>query len=298
MRRSPFTTVILLLPVLLALGVSATPEGPEAASSIMPKATQRTWLERFDMRNKAAKEVKLPKKISEASGLAMSDDGRLFCHDDEKAVIYQLDERTGRIVKEFQLGARPVYGDFEGIAIKGPTFYLVTSSGNIYEAEEGNDNEGVSYRFYNTHLTEKNDVEGLEYDGTRDCLLLACKGDPVKGYAGYKVVYAFDLRTLTLSEQPRLLISIRAVRADSRKGDFAPSGIAWQERSGTFFIISAAGESIIEITRDGIVLGQEELPKKVNPHPEGITFAADGTMIICNDGQGDRGSLTIYTLAR
>jgi uncharacterized protein YjiK len=298
MLRSSVTIGTMLLPVLLTLGIAPTAEAPGAAFSSMPQTIGRSWLDRFDMKNRPVREVKLPKKISEASGLAMSDDGRLFCHDDEKAVIYQLDERTGRIIKEFQLGARPVYGDFEGIAIKGPTFYLVTSSGNIYEAEEGNDNEGVSYRFYSTYLTEKNDVEGLEYDGTNNCLLLACKGDPVKGYAGYKVVYAFDLRSMTLRDQPQLLISIKAVQADARKGNFAPSGIAWQQRSETFFIISAAGESIIEITREGIVLGQEELPRKVNPHPEGITFAADGTMIICNDGQGDRGSLTFYTLVR
>ncbi|MDH3253147.1 MAG: hypothetical protein OEM41_10170, partial [Ignavibacteria bacterium] len=219
MQRSLFRIPVMILPVLFTLGVHPmTAVVPETEPSSAPQTGHRGWLERYDMRNKAAREVRLPKKVSEASGLAMSDDGRLFCHNDEKAVIYQLDERTGRIIKEFQLGDSPVYGDFEGIAIKGPTFYLVTSSGNIYECKEGGDNEVVSYRFYRTYLTEKNDVEGLEYDGTTNCLLLACKGDPVRGYSGYKVVYAFDLSTLTLKEQPQLLIPLKAVRADARKG--------------------------------------------------------------------------------
>ncbi len=297
MLRLPVTIGTMLLPVLMALVIPPT-EAPEARSSEAPQSMRRSWLDHFDMKNTPPITFKLPKKISEASGLAMSDDGRLFCHDDEKAVIYQLDKRSGRIIKEFQLGATPVYGDFEGIAIKGPSFYLVTSSGNIYECKEGGDKEGVSYRFYKTYLTEKNDVEGLEYDGTINALLLACKGEAIRGYSGYRVVYAFDLGTLSLKEQPQMLIPLKVVSPNSRKGRFDPSGIAWQQRSETFFVISADGESIIEISREGIILGQEELPKKYNSHPEGIIFDADGKMFICNDGQGDRGSLTVYSIVR
>jgi uncharacterized protein YjiK len=107
-------------------------------------------------------------------------------------------------------------------------------------------------------------------------------------------VYAFSLKTKSLSEKPRFLIPLDAVTKNSNGGIFRPSGIALHPKSKTFFIIAAHGWSIIELARDGKILSQQSINKKVNPHPEGITFAPNLTMILCNDGQGERGSISLY----
>jgi len=258
---------------------------------------QESWLSHYDLSEKHPQQFELPKRISEASGLAISDDGRLFCHDDESAVVYEVDYTNGKIIKQFSLGSGFLKGDFEGIAIKKDTLYMVESNGNIFAFREGENNSRVKFQMYRTPLNHGNDVEGLEYDPETDCLLLVCKGEPSLGkkkHQGYKALYAFSLKTYTLFEKPRFLIPLDAVAKNARRGQFNPSGIARHPKSGTFFIITADGESIIELSKDGQVLAQQEISKKANSQPEGIAFAPDLSMILCNDGQGGTGTLTLY----
>lgn len=251
-------------------------------------------LSRYDFSDKNAKQVTLPKKLSEASGLVMTPDGRLFAQEDERAVVYQIDYATGKIIKQFSLGKFGVKGDFEDIAVKEKTFYLTASNGTVYEFAEASDGGRVEFRTYDTFLTAKNDVEGLCYDSETDCLLLLCKGSAGKDYPGYKAVYSFSLKTKSLAEKPRFLISLAEVTKKSDNRDFQPSAITRHPKSGTFFILAAHGFSIIELSKDGRILAQQAINKKRNPHPEGIAFAPDLRLIMCNDGQGERGSLTVY----
>src|SRR5690606_8221903 len=85
----------------------------------------------------------LPPALVEVSGLALSPDGRLFAHGDEQAEVLQIDVRTGARVKGFTLGSPALTGDFEGIAIVGERFFLVTSGATIVEFREGGDGESV-----------------------------------------------------------------------------------------------------------------------------------------------------------
>ena len=280
------STLPLLLLLIALMHLDALAQGKKGAS----------WLSRYNVQAKHPKQFTLPGKIKEASGLATSADGRLFCHDDERGVVYQLDYAQGKIVKQFSIGNFGVQEDFEGIAMKKDTLFLVTAGGQIFQFREGKEGDRMVFTLYRTPLSSRNDVEGLEYDPERNSLLLACKGSPGKGYSGTKAVYEFSLSTRRMNKQPRFLIPLDAVAKKSRNGQFHPSGIAKHPASGTFFIISADGASIIELARDGTLLAQAEIPRKVNSQPEGIAFAPDLTLILCNDGQGGKGTLTLYPL--
>lgn len=282
--------IIIFFPLLVCCAQKKKNE------TVSEKSASSSQLSRYNLSDKNPKQFALPKKISEASGLAMSNDGRLFTHDDERGVVYQIDYSNGRIVNQFALGRFGVRGDFEGIAVKGKMFYLVRSDGVIYEFLEANDGQTVEFKTYETFLSAKHDVEGLEYDAEMDCLLLLCKGTPGKGLRNGKAVYSFSLKSKSLLEKPRFLIPLDAVTASSDNNKFLPSGIALHPKSKTFFIIAAHGSSIIELSRDGKILAQQAINKKANPHPEGITFAPDLTLILCNDGQGGGGSISVYPL--
>ena len=54
-----------------------------------------------------AQQRRLPRRLREISGLAVTSDGRLFGHDDERAVIYEIDVEGGQIVKSFAIGDPP-----------------------------------------------------------------------------------------------------------------------------------------------------------------------------------------------
>jgi uncharacterized protein YjiK len=252
------------------------------------------WLPRYNLSDEAARSFSLPRRLSELSGLAMSDDGKLFGHDDEDGVVYQLDYASGAVVKKFSLGRITVSADFEGIAVAGQRIFLVTSSGTIFSFAEAEDGQRVAFDVYKTPFAEDNDIEGLEYDRNTNALLLACKGYPGKNLTGYRAVYAFSLDTNRLIPVPRMIIAAK----DVREGEtFSPSGIAQHPVSGTYFVISAAAHAIIEVDGKGAVLSERRLSPSLNNQPEGIAFAPDTSLIICNDGQGKTGVLNVYPLA-
>jgi uncharacterized protein YjiK len=220
----------------------------------------------------------------------------VFAHDDEDPIVYVLNKDNGEIVKRFTVGSGFMEEDLEGIAIKADTLFLVSSSGDIFAFREPGDREHASFQLFRTALSAKNDVEGLEYDSGTDCLLLACPGAPGKGFEGQKAVYAFSLQTRTLDAEPRYLIPLKNLKGKKQQKDFNPSGIAFHPISGTLFVISADGRALLELNRDGVILGQAEIPSETNSQPEGIVFLRDGTMLIANDGQGEKGTVTVYPM--
>jgi uncharacterized protein YjiK len=259
----------------------------------------------YDFSDKNAKTVALPKALGEVSGLALTHDGRLLCHNDEAGVVFEVDYKTGKEVKRFSLGAFTVTGDFEGIAAKRDTLFLVNSSGVLYRFREGKAGGRVKYDVFKTPLTAKNEVEGLAYDPQTDCLLLACKGEGGiaaggiaaggKGVGKDKAVYAFSLKTYKLDSKPRFVLPLEDILAATGKKEFNPSAIERHPMTGNFFVLAYNGFAIIELDPAGKILGVSELKKSINPQPEGLAIANDGTIIIANEGQGKAGSLTIYS---
>jgi uncharacterized protein YjiK len=237
--------------------------------------------------------IKLDKKLEEISGLAATKEGRLFCHNDEKGEVFQLDFQTGKILKSFSL-KKKVKEDFEGIAIVKDMFYMVTSKGDIFEFKEGKNGSNVKYKVYETDLKSKYDVEGLCYDPETNSLLLACKEFPGKGIKNKRAVYSFSLKKKKLIDEPRFLISTKKIEEASDHDAFNPSGIERHSLSGTFFIITGKGRGIIEVSSNGKILAEENLNDKIHRQPEGITFLSDNSLLISDEGDDSKATLTIY----
>jgi uncharacterized protein YjiK len=285
-------------PIMLLCIIGCSTQGPN------PMTTIDSFL--FDQETRET--IKLPNKLQELSGLAMTNDGRLFGHNDEKADIYQIDLNEGKIIKTFFVGEKTLHEDFEDLTIVNRKFYMVSAGGDIYQFEEGDDGIHVPYRKYKTKLNIKNDVEGLCYDPETDALLLACKGDPGKDYKGKRAVYAFFLSEKTLQKKPRFLISIEEVYEGMKldlnqkiadfflltENVFAPSGIEKHPVTGHFFIVSAQGRILIEISSQGNILGRCMLDKKLHAQPESITFTPDLNLLIGDEGGNGRARITKY----
>lgn len=248
----------------------------------------------YDFASKSPQTVKLPKALREISGLTFTEDGRLLCHNDESGTVFEVNYQTGEIVKRFYLGRLLLRGDFEGIAARQDTVFLVNSEGVVHRFREAQDEQHVDYQRFATKLSIANDVEGLAYDSETESLLLACKADPGKGLGQTKAVYAFSLKTRTLESKPRFLLSLQEILSQTGRKEFNPSAIERHPGTGHFFVLASNGLAIAEIDSEGKLLAVSTLPKSVHDQPEGLAIAENGTLIIANEGAKKSGTLVIY----
>ena len=182
----PDTSIVHLLPDTIAVSqIDPDTSIVRPLSDTMAVLQRELSLASYSLAAETATHWKLPRRLAEISGLAMTMDNRLLAHNDEKGVIYEINYRQGSVVKAFQLAdmATPVADDFEGIATVDDQVYLVTSAGRLYECGEGADGESVLFTSYATGVGRDCEIEGLAYDESRRVLVLMCK-NPRKGRLG------------------------------------------------------------------------------------------------------------------
>jgi len=248
-----------------------------------------------DFNKKNAIEIKLPPQLNEISGICFSDDGKLFGHNDEEGVVYQIDFKTGKIIKAFQLGAIGVEADFEDIAIVKDKFFLIASNGILYEFSEGKNLEKVDFKEIDLHFSPKFNIEGLCYDKNTESLLIAAKEYPGKKYKGNRAVYSYSLKTKKMNKTPRFLISLKKLGKKFGIKDFYPSAITQIQSNGNFYILSSKGHpALIEINAEGKLIDQIKLSSKQHPQPEGIAIDKNFDIFISDEGAGGTGKITIY----
>ena len=256
-------------------------------------------LESYTLNEKTATHWKLPEYLEEISGLAMTRDDRLLAHNDERGVIFEIDYQKGSIVKSFQLTdmKNPVASDFEGIATIDDQIYLVTSSGRIYECREGTAGESVLFNVYTTGVGRDCEIEGLAYDESKRALLLMCKDARSADMEGKLAVYHWSIDEKQLKKDAHTVIPVDEFARHIKGKKFQPSGIERHPMSGNYFIVAARQGAIAEITPGGQVVAVREFPAQWHRQAEGITFAADGTLIIADEGAGKRARLTLYPVS-
>ncbi|MDE3260114.1 MAG: hypothetical protein OYM47_19960 [Gemmatimonadota bacterium] len=273
-------------------GVSPLTDTPAASKS-------RMSLESYTLDPETATHWKLPGELEEISGLAMTGDNRLLAHNDERAIIYEIDYRNGSIVKAFQLSDTnyPTAGDFEGIAVTDDGIFLVTSNGRLYECREGNAGGSVLFNVYTTGVGRDCEIEGLAYDRTRRELILICKEARSPDMEGRLALCRWSIDDRRLDRAGRTVIPVNDFSRHIKGKRFHPSGIERHPESGNYYIVAARQKSIAEISPDGRVLAVRKLPAKWHRQVEGITFAADGTLIVADEGAGKKGRLTLYPVS-
>jgi len=251
-------------------------------------------LSQYPLTKKYSNQWRLPDRLNEISGLALSPDGRLFGVADEFAIIYELDYDEGRIIKAFAFGDAPVRGDFEGIAILHDRFYLTTSDGDIYAGPEGSDGERVPFESFSTGIGERCEIEGLTGLPDEDSLLLVCK----------RIRRGSDLRRLQLYtwsatekklQDDSIELPERDILRKLRVDRFNPSGITTDPRTGNLLIIAARQHALVELTRNGELIDARELPLAGrHRQAEGIEISADGKLLIADEGGSHKARLAVY----
>jgi uncharacterized protein YjiK len=255
-------------------------------------------LHHYDFSGDKSKTITLPKELNEISGLTITDDGRLFAHNDEIGEVYELDIETGNILNQFKLGNNKLKKDFEGIAVVKDSLFMVTSSGVIYKFSYLDEEENVNYKIFKTFLSAKYNIEGLCYDEATNSLLLACKEYAGKKLKRYKAVYSFNLTNYSLNEIPLFLIDLQSLKNKFNINNFSPTGIEINSNSGNIFVLSSNEKAIVELSAQGKLLNVVKLESKNHRQPEGITFLLNQFLLISDEGQSKKARLTIFPIKK
>src|SRR5437762_5139773 len=116
----------------------------------------------------------MPPQLREISGLVLTSRGTVFTHDDNAGRVYEVDPRSGVLLKGFSLIGNQKE-DFEAIAIAGNDIYLMASDGKLFKFREGADGQQVQFVMFDTGLKKQCEFEGLAYESDSTRLLMVCK---------------------------------------------------------------------------------------------------------------------------
>lgn len=234
---------------------------------------------------------KLPKRLKEISGLSLFDEQTIVGVQDEDGILFFYDLQTSKKTGKIKFGHD---GDYEGVEKVGDDVYVLRSDGNLYRIRNLNEKE-PNRKKIKTHLSTKNDTEGLAFDQKNNRLLVVCKEDPGKGMKGNKTraVYAFDLTEKKLSKKPVFILDKETIlnAINHTRGEFKPSGIAIHPISGDIYMIDSVGRILLVLSGTGEIKTVSALPTDLFPQPEGITFLHNGDLVIANEGGHGKGSL-------
>ena len=248
---------------------------------------------------------RLPNSLREISGLTVLDEETLGAVQDEKGKLYLIDLNTGEIKDDPRFHKD---GDFEDLARVDDRVFVLRSDGTLYEITNWRANKLESIK-HKTKLSQKHDTEGLVYDAARARLLIACKEYAGKGLKNKKAIYAFDLTSMALTDEPVFTIDLAAfteqVGAESGPnglvqralgpaldlGGFKPAALALHPITGHLYVISSVRKAIVVLNPDGTMETAWMLPDKLFRQPESMAFLPNGDLFIASEGNGKKATL-------
>lgn len=265
----------------------------------------RVWSQHYNL-NKPDKTIYLPQELREISDITFTQDKRIVCIQDEKGILFRLDIFKNRPLEQDSFYLE---GDYEGIAMVKNDIYVLRSDGALLKVT-GFSKGKIITTVYSTNITAKNN-EGLCYDQKNKRLLIASKSrtGTNQDNRDQRYIYAYDLSSQKLSEEPVVEVNIPAVQkfaatkynlADSIAGKMRirPSAIAIHPIDERLYVLTATGFAICiyhgNMLEDVIILDPVLFNKA-----EGICFTPKGDMIISNEaGSNVKANMLYFSYIR
>ena len=294
------TAPLLALASVLVCGVGCR-KGPEAKAAQLRSVEaerQQTLARRLVMAGSSSNQRMplaswiIPAELREISGIVLTSTGNLLAHDDEVGRIYEINPKSGIILKRFTLKGTP-HGDFEAIARAGEDLYLLESNGKLFKFREGADATKVPYLKIDTRLGHECQFEGIAFEPDSSRLLLACKKVSAKSLKDVLVIYRLPLPMTDSTKLTMLQVPMAEVIGVNRWKDFQPSDIAVDPATGNYVLISSQEKGLVVMTPGGKVLRSETLPAG-HSQAEGVAVTSDGMLIVSDEAAEKPAHITLY----
>jgi uncharacterized protein YjiK len=233
----------------------------------------------------------MPPELREISGLALTARGTVLTHDDNIGRVYEIDPRTGILLKGFSL-AGGVRGDFEAITVAGADIYLLKSSGKIYKFQEGADASWVPYSVYDTGLGKECEFESMAYEADSSRLLLVCKKFLQK-QPKEVLIYHVPLPLGDRSAITAMQVAMKDVVGSNKWKNFHPSDINIDPITKNYVIVASHERGLIVVTPDGEVVRSEPIPGN-HRQPEGVAITSDSLLLVSDEANVKPPAITLY----
>lgn len=258
---------------------------------------------RYDF-SKPDEKITLPSVLNEISGQTIIDSVTIACVQDENGIIFIYNSQKKEIVQRISFSGD---GDYEGICKVADDLYILRSDGTLFHLQ---DFASASSRAdtYATGIPADNN-EGLCYDSLNNRLLIACKSRIAgRENKDKRMIYAFDLNTHTLSDQPEFEFDVNELIdfaiahevdlpvKEKKKGDepvlkFRISALSIHPLTGELYVLSAVDHALFIFDAGGAILHMEMLDEKMFNKAEGISFYRNGDVLITNEAQDRKPTL-------
>jgi len=237
----------------------------------------------------------MPPELREISGLTLTARGTVLTHDDNVARVYEIDPKSGILLKGFSLEGG-VRGDFEAITIARNDIYLLQSKGRIYKFKEGADAGQVPYTLFDTKLGKECEFESLVYEADSTRLVMVCKKIRAKSEPRELLIYRLPL-PLDLSTMSTLRVPIEDVVGSNKWKNFHPSDINIDPITKNYVVIASREKGLLVMTPDGDVVRSEPLPGD-HRQPEGVAITRDSILIVSDEANVRPPAITLYRWRR
>jgi uncharacterized protein YjiK len=255
-----------------------------------PAVPQTSPAPRCDVTRAPVSRWGLPSVLAEVSGLAVGRNGHILAHGDERGLVVELDQRTGKLLGGLDLKGKPS-DDFEGIATSGRQVVLMTSAGRLYFFEMKADGGEVAYKTVDTGLGRSCEVEGLGWDTRQDQLLIPCKNGRTAATRAGLTVFRWSLGrsapAASLQVPPETLSKVLGVPKVNL------TAVEVDPVSGNLMLLASRPAVLITLTPDGRIVGVARLRSNIHPRPEGLAVTRDA-VYIGDEGMGGRGTIARY----
>ncbi len=292
------TAIFIIAFIVLSLGVAFTIRSTNIDKVFSEKSEKKDndkkkndKSEQISTGVEIIKKHEVPSILREISALVYLGNNSFACVQDEMGKIFVYNTSAGEIEKEIPFAGA---GDYEGLAIVGPTAYVLQSDGQIFEVKNYNSSK-PSIRSFKTHLTTEQNTEGMCYDPTNNRLLVAIKGNEQQTDA-YKGIYSFSLSDYKMERDPVYKIDLNDavfanIKSKKTGAQMQPSALAIHPKTGDIYITEATSPKLLVLDRQGKLKYLKPLDKKEFYKPEGISFSPEGNMYISNEGKKDPGNI-------
>ena len=236
----------------------------------------------------------LPNILSEVSGIAMMDNNRIACIQDEDGIIFIYNLKTSKLEEKIKFGDS---GDYEGVALVGTTAYVLRSDGTIFEIDDFANQTAPAIK-HTIPLKGKYDFEGLCYDKKNNRLLLNIKN---MDKDEFKPIFAFDLSTKQLKPEPVFNINFNdpvfdILEVKKSYKILYPTEIGIHPVTGNIYVLEAKNPKLLILDPTGKPLKLYVFKEKQFRQAEGLSFSKEGDLFISNEGNHEPGNILQISL--